>query len=119
MNDRSNYADYPIHVLRENLRQASLKKAAKLSRSVGLLTSYDAQPCTEYGQEVDTQYAVAGDLLCVQRCRAALERCIASGYARTSYKRPDGTSAEARFRKTSPGRVRAYCLPDCAREASN
>jgi len=116
MNRRDNYQDYPIHVLRENLRQASVKKASMLSRSVGLLTSYDAQPCTEYGTELDRQYSLAGDLLFVQRCRAALERSIASGYAKTTYKKPNGDPGEVRFRRTSPGRIRAYGLPDCAQD---
>lgn len=102
--------EYPIHVIREDLRQSSARQAALLSRSVGRLTSYDAQPCTEYGQEVRAQYAVIDELLYLQQCRSSLERCIASGSSRLRYRWRDGRVTDTRFRKLSPARVRVSGL---------
>ena len=48
MASMKNAQEYPIQVLREKLRQQSADQAAKLSRSVGRLTSYDVQPRPEY-----------------------------------------------------------------------
>lgn len=106
----SDSREYPIGTLREILRTAAVAKAARLSRSVARLTSCDALSCDEYGQEVGLQHAIARELLGIQHCRAALERCIASGHAATSRRLPDGTVVRAGFRKTSPGRVRAWGL---------
>ncbi len=97
--------EYLIQVIREQLRHSSTEQAALLSRSVGRMTSYDAEPCTEYRAEVDSEYAVIDRLLYLQHCRSALERCIGSGSARLRYRWRDGRVTETRFRKTSPGRV--------------
>lgn len=102
--------DYPIRGLRENLRQRSVRQAALLSRSVGRLTSYDAQPCLEYRQEVAAQYAVIDGLLYTQQCRSALEACIGSGSARLRYRWRDGRVTETRFRRSAPGWVRVSGL---------
>lgn len=90
MVSKQNTREYPIHVIREDLRQCSARQAALLSRSVGRLTSYDARPCTEYRQEVTAQYAVVDRLLYLQQCRSTLEQCIASGAARLRYRWRDG-----------------------------
>lgn len=110
MATKTNTKEYPIHVIREDLRQSSARQAALLSRSVGRLTSYDAQPCTEYGQEVKAQYAVIDELLYIQQCRNSLERCIASGSSRLRYRWRDGRVTDTRFRRTSPARVRVSGL---------
>ena len=107
---KQNTKEYPIHIIREDLRQSSARQAALLSRSVGRLTSYDVRPCTEYGQEVAAQYAIIDELLYLQQCRSSLERCIASGAARLHYRWRDGRVTDTRFRKTSPGRVRVSGL---------
>lgn len=107
---KKNVNDYSIHVIRENLRLASLQQAALLERSVGRLTSYDAQPCTEYGQEITAQYDVIDELLYLQQCRNALERCIATGTVRLRYHWRDGRVTDTRFRKVSPGRIRVSGL---------
>ncbi len=106
MASQKNTNEYPIHVLREDLRQRAAQQAAILSRSVGRLTSYDALPCTEYRQEVAGQYAVVERLLYLQQCRSALEQCIASGASRLRFRWQDGRVTETRFRKTGPARVR-------------
>lgn len=110
MATKTNTKEYPIHVIREDLRQSSARQAALLSRSVGRLTSYDAQHCTEYGQEVKAQYAVIDELLYIQQCRSSLERCIASGAARLRYRWRDGRVTDTRFRKTSSARVKVSGL---------
>lgn len=102
--------EYPIHVIREQLRQCSVREAAELSRSVGRLTSYDALPCVEYRQEVDGQHAAAERLIYIQHCRGALERCIASGASSLRFRWRDGRVTCTRFRKTSPARVRVIGL---------
>lgn len=111
MTNKKNTKEYPIHVIREDLRQSSARQAALLARSVGRLTSYDIRPCTEYHQEVIAQYAVIDELLYLQQCRSALERCIASGAARLRYRWRDGQVTETCFRRTSPARVRVSGLP--------
>lgn len=103
---KKNANDYSIHVIRENLRQASLRQTELLSRSVGRLTSCDAQPCTEYGQEVTAQYDVIDQLLYLQQCRNSLEKCIETGAVRLRYHWRDGRVTDTWFRKLSPGRVR-------------
>lgn len=105
MASKQNTKEYPIHIIRENLRQCSTRQAALLSRSVGRMTSYDAQPCTEYRQEVLTQYAVIDRLLYLQQCRSSLERCIASGAICLCYRWRDGHVTRTSFRRTAPGRI--------------
>lgn len=107
---QKNTQEYPVRVLRENLRQRSTRQAALLSRSVGRLTSYDAQPCLEYRQEVAAEYEVIDCLLYTQQCRSALEACIGSGFARLRYRWRDGRVTETRFRRVAPGRVRVSGL---------
>ena len=46
--------EYPVMVLREDLRQQANEKTARISRSVARLTSCDL-PCPEYGEEVEHQ----------------------------------------------------------------
>lgn len=110
MASKKNAQEYPIHVLREKLRQRSAQEAFSLSRSVGRLTSYDSQPCLEYRQEVVSEYAVIDRLLYVQHCRGSLERCISAGSARLRYRWRDGRVTETCFRRVSPGRVRVSGL---------
>ena len=110
MASRKNAQEYPIQVLREKLRQRSARQAGLLSRSVGRLTSCDAMPCLEYGQEVTAEYAVIDRLLYIQQCRKTLETCIGSGAARLRYRWRDGRVTETRFRRVSPGRVRVSGL---------
>ena len=102
--------EYPIQVLREKLRRQSSEQAARLTRSVDRLTSYDIQPCPEYRQEVAAEYAVIDRLLYSQQCRSTLERCIASGSARLCYRWRYGRTTETRFRRTAPGRIRVSGL---------
>lgn len=112
MASTKNSSEYPIRVIREDLRQRAARQAELLSRSVSRLTSYDALPCTEYRQEVAGQHAVAEKLLYLQHCRSALEQCIASGASRLRYRWSDGRVTVTRFRKTSPARVRVSGLQD-------
>lgn len=102
--------EYPIKTIRENLRQCSAQQAAKLARSVGRLTSCDAQPCLEYRDEIAAEHAVIDRLLYVQECRNSLERCISSGSAHLRYRWRDGRVTETRFRRTAPGRIRVSGL---------
>ena len=110
MASRKNTKDYPIRSIREDLRQRAARQAELLSRSVGRLTSYDVRPCMEYGEEVAAQYAIVDELLYLQQCRRALERCIASGSARLRYRWQDGRTTDTWFRKLTPGRVRVSGL---------
>ena len=110
MASKNNAQEYPIQVLREKLRRQSSEQAAKLTRSVVRLTSYDVQPCPEYRQEVAVEYAVIDRLLYSQQCRSSLERCIASGSARLCYRWQDGRTTETCFRRTAPGRIRVFGL---------
>lgn len=100
----------PTRVLREQLRQRAMEASRKLSRSVGRLTSCDALPCLEYQGEVAREYAVVDQLLYVQNCRSALERCIAGRDARLRYRWRDGRVTVTRFRKVRQGCVQAYGL---------
>ena len=100
----------PTRVLREQLRQRAMEASRKLSRSVGRLTSCDALPCLEYQGEVAREYAVVDQLLYVQNCRSALERCIAGRDARLRYQWRDGRVTVTRFRKVRQGCVQAYGL---------
>lgn len=110
MASNQNAKEYSIHVIRENLRQSSLRQAQLLSRSVGRLTSCDVQPCLEYRAEIGLEHAVIDRLLYVQECRGALERCIATGAVRLRYRWQDGHVTDTRFRRTSPGRIRVSGL---------
>lgn len=110
MASKQNSKEFPVHILREELRQRSVREAEKLSRSVGRLTSYDIQPCTEYRDEVDSQYAVAERLLYIQHCRSSLEQCIASGASKLRYRWMDGHVTYTRFRRTAPARVKVSGL---------
>ena len=110
MASKQNTNEYPIKIIRENLRQNASQQASLLSRSVERLTSYDALPCTEYRQEVAGQHVIAERLLYLQHCRSALEQCIASGASRLRYRWQDGRVTDTRFRKTGPGRVRVSGL---------
>jgi hypothetical protein len=101
---------FPIGVLREDLRQRSCTLAAKLSRSVGRLTSCDALPCLEYGEEVMAEQRLARELLYLQHCRNALEHCIGSGGATLRYRWDSGQVTQTRFRKVGPGRVKVTGL---------
>ena len=110
MANKQNTREYPVRVLREELRQRSVQEAAALSRSVGRLTSYDAQPCPEYREEVAGQYASAEKLLYLQNCRSSLEQCIASGTSRLRFRWHDGQVTYTRFRRTAPARVKVSGL---------
>lgn len=110
MASKKNTKEYPIQVLREELRQRSNKQAALLTRSVGRRTSYDVQPCLEYRQEAAAEYAVIDRLLYAQQCRSSLERCIASGAARLRYSWRDGQTTDTRFFRTAPGRIKVVGL---------
>ena len=107
---KNNAQEYPVHVLRERLRQCALSCTQTLSRSVGRLTSCDALPCLEYHHEVEHEYAVIDKLIYLQRCRSALGRCISSGSFRLRYRWRDGRVSDTCFRKTSPWRVRVSGL---------
>ena len=101
---------YPISVLREDLRQRSVALAAKLNRSVGRLTSCENAPCLEYGDEVRYEEELIRRLLYLQHCREALERCIAGSRVTVRYRRPDGSQGRTSFRKEGPNRVRVTGL---------
>jgi len=109
-NSKTNEQFFPIPALREHLRGQSVDLATRLSRSVGRLTSCDALPCLEYGEEVKTEYALAQTLLYLQNSRNALERCIACGSAALRYRWTDGTVTVTRFKKVGPNRVRVQGL---------
>lgn len=107
---KNNAQEYPVHVLRERLRQCAMSQTQALSRSVSRLTSCDALPCLEYREEVTAEYEVVDHLLYAQQCRAALERCIANGRARLSYRWKNGQVTETSFRRVAPGRVKVFGL---------
>ena len=110
MATKQNAKEYPIQIIREDLRRRSTQEAALLSRSIGRLTSCDVQPCLEYRDEIANEHAVIERLLYVQECRNSLERCIGSGAARLRYRWRDGRVTETRFRRTAPGRIRVSGL---------
>ena len=110
MASKKNIQEYPIQIIREKLRLRSSRQAVLLSRSVGRLTSCDAQPCLEYRQEVAGEYAVIDQLLYTQQCRSSLERCIGCGSARLRYRWRDGSVTETHFCRTSPGRIKVSGL---------
>ena len=98
--------EYPISALREALRLQAVALCQKLRRSVARLTSCDMLPCEEYGEEVQTEYAQAQALFCLQHCRTALEKTIATGRAKLCYRWGDGRVSTFRFQRIGPGRVR-------------
>jgi hypothetical protein len=107
-NNKTEY--FPIHILREDLRQQASSQAVRLSRWVGRLTSCDSLPCLEYGQEVQAEYTLAQRLFYLQHCRNALERCIAGGSSMLRYRWLDGTVTKTSFKRVGPGRVRVTGL---------
>ena len=108
----NNTQQFPIPELRETLRQRANALAVRLNRSVARLTSCDALPCLEYGDEIKTEYALVQELFYVQQCRNALERCIAGKGALLRYRWPNGTVTVTRMRKIGPNRVRVTGLAD-------
>ncbi|MEY8230410.1 hypothetical protein AALA82_02135 [Oscillospiraceae bacterium 50-16] len=110
MKRKNNSPEYPVQVLREQLRSRAQQQSLLLSRSVSRLTSWDAQPCPEYGEEVEAEYETIDRLLYLQQCRAALERCLTRGRARLRYRWRDGRVSQTDFRRSAPGRVTARGL---------
>ena len=110
MNNKKSAQEYPVHILREQLRQRAADDALFLSRSVSRLTSCDAQPCLEYRDEVTAEYGIIDRLLYTQQCRACLERCIGQGCSRLRYRWRDGRVTETSFRRVAPGRVKVFGL---------
>ena len=102
--------EYWVTTLRERLRHLANEQAAKLCRAVDRKTSVDEQPCVEYAEEVSNQYGIAERLFYYERCRAALERCLATGRATTTYKWNDGRETRTTFVRSSPGHVEAIGL---------
>jgi len=105
-----NQTSRAISVLREELRQQSMALAEQLSRSVSRLTSVDMLPCEEYGEEVCQEQVLAEKLFYMQRCRGALERCIARGSGKLRFHWSSGAVTETVFFKTEPSRVRVEGL---------
>ena len=101
---------FPISQLREQLRQRGNDLAYRLSRSVARLTSCDALPCEEYGEEVQYQQTLVQELLYIQHCRTALERCIAGHGVNMRYRWSADDRTVTRFRKVGPGRVKVTGL---------
>lgn len=97
---------FPVSVLREQLWQDANALTHRLSRSVGRLTSCDALPCPEYGEEVQFQQTLTQRLFYLQHCRTALEKCIAGADTTLRYRWADGRVTHTRFRMTGPGRVK-------------
>ena len=98
----------PRQRLREQLRQEASSRAERPSRSVGRLTSFDALPCPEYGAEVDQERDIIEELLYIQHCRSALERCLDRGSARLHYRWGDGHVTTTSFQRMRQGRVRVF-----------
>lgn len=103
---------FPVDALRELLRQQAVDCSTRLSRSVARLTSCDALPCLEYGEEVQLEQALAEQLFYLQHCRNALERCIGAGGAVLRYRWADGRVTQTRFRRVGPSRVKVTGLPE-------
>ena len=101
---------FSVFQLREDLRKQANDVSARLSRSVGRLTSCDPEPCLEYGEEVAYQYALAQQLFYLQYCRNTLERSIAAQSATLRYRWPDGSASRTTFRKAGPNRVKVTGL---------
>ena len=101
---------FPILSLRETLRLQASGLSGQLSRSVGRLTSCEALPCLEYGEEVQFEHTLAEKLFYIQHCRNALERCIAGNGATLRYHWSDGAVTRTTFRKIGPNRVKVTGL---------
>ena len=101
---------FPAAELRERLRTEAMTLAEKLARSVGRVTSWEALPCLEYGEEVQKEYALAQRLFYLQQCRDAVEHCIDGKNAVVRYRWPDGTTTRTSFRLVSPNRIRVTGL---------
>lgn len=101
---------FPQQRLREQLRQEANSRAERLSRSVGRLTSFDELPCPEYEDEVTWERAIVDQLLYLQHCRLALERCLDQGGARLRYRWGDGRVTLTSFQRIRQGRVRVLGL---------
>lgn len=106
MKTNKNTKHYPIPSLREDLRLRACDLAGRLGRSVGRLTSCDALPCTEYGEEVSAEHRLAEELFYIQHCRTALEQCIAGKNTILRYRRSDGSTTRTAFRREGVNRVR-------------
>lgn len=103
-------AVYARQALREQLRQEAAGQVQQLSRSVGRLASCDALPCPEYGDEVRRERLLIDQLLYLQHCRSALERCLEQGGARLRYRWSDGGITVTTFQRLRQGRVRVTGL---------
>ncbi len=103
--------EFPIPELRETLRKQAMTLDNQLSRSVARRTTCDDIPCVEYDEEVRAQYQLAERLLCVQRCRYALELCMDRGGAVYRCRWADGTVTTTRFKKVGINRVKVTGLP--------
>ena len=101
---------FPAALLREQLRTRSLELAQKLARSVGRVTSWEAQACLEYGEELRKEYDLAQQMFYLQQCREALEHCIDGKNATVRYRWPDGTSTRTAFRRIGPSRIKVTGL---------
>ena len=102
--------EYPVMALRETLRQQAVEKATRINRSVARLTSCELLPCPEYDEEVHFQFTLAEELMYLQNCRSALEKCIDAGSAVLRFRRSNGTVTVIRFRMIGPARVRVWGL---------
>ena len=107
---KNNAQYYSVFQLREDLRKQANDVSARLSRSVGRLTSCDPDPCLEYGEEVLYQHQLAQQLFYLQHCRNALERSIEAKSTVLRYRWPDGTTSRTTFRKAGPNRVKVTGL---------
>ena len=106
----NNMKSYPIPALREDLRLRSSAVALRLSRSVGRLTSCELLPCLDYSEEIEYQKQLIEQLLYLQHCRDALEKCIHAGAALHRYRWRSGSVTVTRFRRVGPARVRVSGL---------
>ena len=97
--------------LREALRQSAIKLSAELSRSVARVSSLDPEPCPEDGELIAEQRRIMARLDTVQRCRAALERCMETGRAGVRYDAGSGTPMYVRFKLLPRNRIDASLLP--------
>ena len=100
----------PRQVLRERLRLSASQCSEQISRSVARISSCDALPCLEYGEEVERERAMIGRLLYLPHCRTALERCLDCGSARLRYRWEDGRVTVTSFRRLRQGRVQVRGL---------
>lgn len=107
---KNSKTEYPIMVLREDLRLRASEKANRISRSVVRLTSCDRLPCPEYPEEVSYEFQLAQELFYLQNCRSALEKCIESGSSVLRHRKTDGSVTVTRFRMVGPSRVRVWGL---------